>query len=113
MKKNNIVTVLFPTLFIAILGGLCSLDNVMGVKSILILSLIFLLPLLFLIQGIKSAINNTSIIISIGVSTLSFIIFMFIHLNSSVIIYIFIYLAFEIVGYMITNFIQKNKLKNN
>lgn len=114
MKKSNMITILFPTFFMTILMILFSFSNeTKGVdfKGLLIISLIFIFPLLFLLQGIKSSINNTNIIMSIGVSIFTFIVFMIIYLNSSAIMYIFIYLVFGAIGYILTNYIMKNKPK--
>ena len=116
MKKSKVITILFPAFFMTMLMILFSFSNEsngMDFKGLLIISLIFIFPLLFLLQGVKSAINNINIIISMGVSILTFIIYISICLNYSAIIYIFIYLSFGTIGYILTNFIRKNKSINN
>lgn len=117
MKKSNLITILFPTFFMTIIT-IISFSNIFYVngidfKGLIVISLLFIFPFLFLIQGIKSSINNTNIFLSIGVSLLTFIILMLKFLNSSASIYIFIYLVFGAIGYVITNFIIKNKSKIN
>jgi hypothetical protein len=86
-----------------------SYDNV-KFKGIFLSSLIFIFPLLFLLQGVISGIDNTNIFISIGISLLTYIILMFIYLNSSAFIYAFIYLVFGLIGYSISYYSIK-KLK--
>lgn len=116
MKKNNMITILFPTFFMIILMLLFAFSNeikVLDFKGLLIISLIVIFPLLFLLQGIKSSINNTNIIIGICTSIFTFSIFLIIYLNSSAIIYIPIYLALGAIGYILTNSIKKIKSRYN
>ncbi|MBU3135335.1 hypothetical protein KPL39_03530 [Clostridium gasigenes] len=117
MKKRNIITILFPTLFMTIITmiSFSNMSNLNGIdfKGIFIASLILLFPLLFLIQGIISAVNNTNILLSMGASTLNFIILMIVYLNGSAFIHILSYLALGGIGYIITNFIVKIKSSKN
>jgi hypothetical protein len=113
MKKKNVVTVLFPLLFMTIIT-IISFSNMLDFKGIdfkgiFILSLILLFPLLFLLQGIICAINNTNLFLSLGVSILNFIILLMVYLNDSALIYVFIYLTFGVIGYLITKSIVKIK----
>ena len=117
MKKSNIITIIFPTLFMTIIT-ISSFQNMLNFngldfKGLFIVSLILLFPILFLIQGIICAINNTNIFLSFGVSILDFIILMFVYMNDSAFGYNLIYLVIGIIGYLITKFILKGKsLKN-
>ncbi|WP_434293672.1 hypothetical protein [Clostridium botulinum] len=111
MKKRKIVTLIFPAFFMTIIT-IVSFQNMLdfnGIdfKSIFIISLIFLFPILFLIQGILCAINNTNIFLSIGVSILDFIILMFVYMNESAFIYNLIYLIVGIIAYLVTKSIKK------
>ncbi len=113
MKMKSAITILFPALFMTIItmilfSNMFSFSEI-NIKEISIVSLILLFPLLFLIQGILSAVNNINILFTLGVSILNFIILMIVYLNDSAFIYILIYLAFGIVGYIITNIIVKVK----
>jgi len=78
-------------------------------EGIVILSLLFLFPLLFLLQGIFSALSSTNVFLSLGVSILCFIILMMVYLNDSAALYILIYLVIEFLGYSSTKFILKIK----
>ena len=113
MKKKSVVTVLFPSVFMIILtivGFFNKLDfNGIDYKAIFILTLTLLIPLLFLLQGIISAITNTNIFLSLGVSILYFILLMIVYLNESASIYILIGLTLGAVGYLITKLIVKIK----
>jgi len=117
IKKKNIVTILFPALFMTIITivSFSNMLNFNGIdfKGIFIVSLIILFPLLFLIQGIISAVNNTNVLLSLGTSMLNFIILMMVYLNESAFIYILIYLVFGIIGYIITDIIVKIKSSKN
>ncbi|MFT8348691.1 hypothetical protein [Clostridium saccharoperbutylacetonicum] len=87
--------------------------NVIEFKGIFILSLILLFPLLFLLQGIISAVNNTNVLLALCISTLDFIILIMVYLNDSAFIYILIYLVFGLIGYIITKIIIKIKASRN
>jgi hypothetical protein len=118
IKKRSIVTILFPALFMTIITivSFSNMLNFNGIdfKGIFIVSLIALFPLLFLIQGILSALNNINVLLSMGISVLSFILLMIVYLNESAFIYILTYLVFGVLGYMITYIIMKIKsAKNN
>lgn len=113
MKKKSVVTALFPALFMTI-TTIVSFSNMLdfnGIdyKGIYILSLILLFPLLFLLQGIICAINNTNVFLSVGLSILTFIILMIVYLNDSAFIYVLIYFTFGAVGHLIAKFIMKIK----
>jgi len=113
IKNRNVVTILFPSLFMTTITivSFSNMLNFNGIdfKGIFIVSLILLFPLLFLIQGIMSAINNTNVLLSMGISILNFIILMMVYLNESAFIYILIYLAIGLIGYIITDIIVKIK----
>lgn len=117
IKKRSVVTILFPALFMTIITivSFSNIFNFNGIdsKGIFIVSLIALFPLLFFIQGIISAVNNTNVLLSLGVSILNFIILMIVYLNNSAFIYILIYLAFGVIGYIITHIIEKIKSSKN
>ncbi|AQR93620.1 hypothetical protein CLSAP_09270 [Clostridium saccharoperbutylacetonicum] len=114
IKNRNVVTIIFPSLFMTIITIISFSNmlnfNVIEFKGIFILSLILLFPLLFLLQGIISAVNNTNVLLALGISTLDFIILMMVYLNDSASIYILIYLVFGLIGYIITKSIIKIKI---
>lgn len=114
IKNRNVVTIIFPSLFMTIITIISFSNmlnfNVIEFKGIFILSLILLFPLLFLLQGIISAVNNTNVLLGLCISTLDFIILIMVYLNDSAFIYILIYLVFGLVGYIITKSIIKIKI---
>lgn len=117
MKKNSIIVILFPGLFMTIIT-ITSFSNILEsysayFKGLFILSLILLFPFLFLIQGIICALSLTNIFWALGVSIFSFITLMVIYLNSTALIYILIYLILGITGYLINNYITKGNSSNN
>ncbi|EPY2278566.1 hypothetical protein ACXAT3_003939 [Clostridium sporogenes] len=111
MKIRKMVTVIFPTLFMTIIT-IVSFQNMLdfnGIdfKGIFIIALIILFSVLFLIQGILCAINDTNIFLAFGISILDFIVLIFIYMNESALIYNLIYLIFAIIGYLIAKSIKK------
>lgn len=113
MKVKNIITILFPTLFMTLIT-VVSFQHMLNYtsldfKGIFLISLIFLFPILFFIQGITCAITRTNIFLALGVSILDFIILMFVYLNDSAFVYNIIYIVFGIVGYLLTKFSFKNR----
>ncbi|MBN1038875.1 hypothetical protein DVW12_09180 [Clostridium botulinum] len=118
IKKKNIIIIFFPAILMSLLTviSFSNMDvyNTTGIdfKGLFILSLLLLFPLLFLIQGILCAVNNTNIvnlIFSFGVSILDYIILMKIYLNDSAFEYVLIYSVLWIVGYTITYIVRKIK----
>lgn len=74
-------------------------------KGFFIISLVVLFPLLFLIQGMVCAINKTgiiSVILSITVSIVDYMILMYVYLNDSAFDYIIFYFVAWIIGYTLT-----------
>lgn len=113
MKVKNIITILFPTLFMTLIT-VVSFQHMLNYtsldfKGIFLISLIFLFPILFFIQGITCAITRTNIFLALGVSILDFIILLFVYLNDSAFVYNIIYIVFGIVGYLLTKFSFKNR----
>lgn len=113
MKVKNIITILFPSLFMTLIT-VVSFQHMLNYtsldfKGIFVISLIFLFPILFLIQGITCAITRTNIFLALGVSILDFIILMFVYLNDSAFVYNIIYIVFGIGGYLLTKFSLKNR----
>lgn len=113
MKVKNIITILFPTLFMTLIT-VVSFQHMLNYtsldfKGIFLISLIFLFPILFFIQGITCAITRTNIFLALGVSILDFIILMFVYLNDSAFVYNIIYIVFGIGGYLLTKFSFKNR----
>lgn len=113
MKVKNIITILFPTLFMTLIT-VVSFQHMLNYtsldfKGIFLISLIFLFPILFFIQGITCAITRTNIFLALGVSILDFIILLFVYLNDSAFVYNIIYIVFGIGGYLLTKFSFKNR----
>ena len=74
-------------------------------KVFFIISLVVLFPLLFFIQGSVCAINKTgiiSVILSITVSIVDYMILMYVYLNDSAFGYIIFYFVAWIIGYTLT-----------
>lgn len=117
MKIKNIITVIFPTLFMTLITVVSfkNMLNFNGIdfKGIFISSLIFLFPLLFFIQGLTCAITRTNIFLAFGISILDFIILMFVYMNDSAFIYNIIYIVFGISGHLLTKFCLKNSSFKN
>lgn len=117
MKKNNIITITFPTLFMTIIT-IVSFQNMLNFndidfKGLFIISYIILFPILFLIQGIMCAINKTNIFLALGISVLDLLILMLVYMNDSAFGYNLIYLILGITGYLITKIITKYKSSKN
>ncbi|NRT36546.1 hypothetical protein BJV38_000866 [Clostridium beijerinckii] len=115
MKTRTVITILFPTIFMVIMGKISffymSGFNGIEFKGIFILSLILLFPALFLIQGIICAKYNINVLLSLGVSILGFRILMIVYLNDSALIYLLGYVTFEVTGYLIAKIYDKSSEK--
>lgn len=111
---NNIIkyfTIGFPSAFMVLIIAQAFTDTpilaFIDWKGLIVLSLLALFPLFFLLQGILAAVTNTNILLSTGISTVTFIVLMFVYMNISAAVYIIMYLLAALIGYGITRKIVK------
>ncbi len=113
MKNNKLITILFPALcmsFITVFTFLSADTNLgMMLKMIFALSLMVLFPLMFLIQGIRCALARVNVVLSLGISSLTFLLLIAIYLNSTAYPYLFVYLSCGLMGYVISFSVLKFK----
>ena len=114
MKKNNLITILFPSLIMILISIISFMDiSNMDLKGLFIISIVALFPLVLLIQGIFVALNKTNIILALLTSILTFIGVMFIVMKSFEIIYIEYYTISFVIGYLVSKILMKlNSLKS-
>ncbi|OAB37045.1 hypothetical protein PMSD_09580 [Paenibacillus macquariensis subsp. defensor] len=118
MNKRNIIVILFPALVMAIIAiitftqmfGLSDLNA----KSLIIAGLVLIFPVLFVLQGVLCAVTRSKVILSIVVSIVTYIIIMFVFLNSSAFVYLIVYLGMWAIGYWIGKYMIRSKdITNN
>lgn len=115
MNKSKIISVLLPTLIMILLSLLfipndtSSSFNKIDFKGLSILIIILFYPSLFFIEGVAVACTKTNPILALVISLLTFIIILFIFLNSSALIYAVIYSLIYLLGYSITKLCLKYK----
>jgi len=110
MKRNNLITTLFPSLIMILIS---IISSYMDLKGLFIISIVALFPLVLLIQGIFVALNKTNIILALLTSILTFIGVMFIVMKSFEIIYIEYYTISFVIGYLVSKILMKlNSLKS-
>jgi len=109
LKKITLYSL--PAIFMATLSIISSSKSAADGKGLIFFSLTSYFPMLFFIQGILCSFFNDSILISLGLSIITFIAIMLIYLNSTALGYIFVYLAFWGIGYGIV-FLSR-KLSSN
>ena len=111
MKRNNLITILFPALIMILISIISFMDiSHIDLKGLFIISIVALFPLVILIQGIFVASNNTNIILALLTSILTFIAVMFILMKTFEIIYIQYYTISFIIWYLISKILIKLKL---
>lgn len=103
MKKFNLAIILFPSIimFLITVAAFSNMKTNFSFdwKGLFIISLILGFPILFLIQGVASAISKINILLSLGISALSFLGLLIIYLNDSALVYILVYLIVGVIGY--------------
>ena len=110
MKRNNLITTLFPSLIMILIS---IISSYMDLKGLFIISIVALFPLVLLIQGIFVALNKTNIILALLTSILTFIAVMFILMKAFEIIYIQYYTISFVIGYLVSKILMKlNSLKS-
>ena len=111
MKRNNLITILFPSSIMILISIISFMDiSHMDLKGLFIVSIVVLFPLAILIQGIFVALNKTNIILALLISILTFIGVMFILMKTFEIIYIEYYTISFAIGYLISKNLMKLKL---
>ena len=111
MKRNNLITILFPSLIMILISIISLIDiSHMDLKGLFIVSIVVLFPLLILIQGMLVSLNKTNIILALLTSILTFIGVMLILMQTFEIIYIRYYIISFAIGYLISKILMKLKL---
>lgn len=103
-KKDNIeklVVILAPSALIFILTIL-SFTHFLAGMGLIVISLMFLFPLLFFLQGIYSAKKKVNILLSSITSIASYLIILFVFLNETALIYLAPYIVLVFLGYFFT-----------
>jgi len=110
VKNNNLfvtIHILIPviTMFVLAYTSFAIEDDLLA-TGLILNSLMIYFPVIFLVQGIVCALLRANVFMSLGISTLAFIVVLIVWLNSSAIIYIFVYLVIGFIGYVVTRWIQ-------
>jgi len=105
IKKNRLIDisiVIFPAIFMAFISFLSfiNINEVLNLKGLFVISLIFIFPIFFLIQGIFCALREVNYLISLSISVLAFLNIIFILLNGSALVYLVLYILFSLTGYL-------------
>jgi hypothetical protein len=82
--------------------------NAIDAKGIFIIGLLLLFPLLFLGQGMACGRGKGNIVLSLLVSTVTFVIIILIFLNSSALFYIVLYILVSLFGYGLARFTKRS-----
>lgn len=81
--------------------------NTMDAEGIFIIGLLLLFPLLFLGQGIACGRGKGNIVLSLLVSTVTFVIIILIYLNSTALFYVAPYLVVGLFGFGLAHFTKR------
>lgn len=110
MKSNlaAIITAFLPSVIMIVLTALSFSDVHANLKGLFILSLILIFPILYVLQGVACALRQSYLLVSLLVSTITFVAILIIYLNSSALIYILIYNGSGLIGYGGVKFFRKN-----
>ncbi|GFZ30426.1 hypothetical protein CSC2_09520 [Clostridium zeae] len=103
MKIKNAIVILFPSIImLLIIVFYFSNDRIREYDKmgLLILSLLFIFPILFAIQGVILGKKKINVFLALGISTAVFAILSLIWLNSSALFYCVIYLPLGMLGYL-------------
>lgn len=95
----------FPALLILLITSLCKigfLSEFINLNAIFIISLLFIFPLLFLLQGILCVITKTNVFFSLCFSCLSALFIIFIYLDVRYLSYLISYVMILLLGYIAT-----------
>ena len=110
MNRIKMITTFFPS-FIMVSLVIISYTNLLDTKGLFILGLLLLFPILYLGQGVACAFNKGNIVVSLLVSTITFVIITMVFLNVTGLMYLFLYFFIALFGYGISIFSRKNSSK--
>lgn len=110
MNRIKMITTFFPS-FIMVSLVIISYTNLLDTKGLFILGLLLLFPILYLGQGVACAFNKGNIVVSLLVSTITFVIITMVFLNVTALMYLFLYFFIALFGYGISIFSRKNSSK--
>lgn len=111
LSKYSMFSMVLPAILMLLVGYL-TLTDILGTQTdhtYFLLALIIIFPIIFLIQGIFSAILKDNIWVSLGISTFMFIVIMFLWLNSSAAGYIIFYVLIGFIGFGMVRLLSKRK----
>ena len=111
MNKKNISIALFPTIIMILI---CFIEkssifkfSPMDLKGLLIVSVVLIFPIIFLIQGIIATANNTNKIVSLGVSLISYLVYLVRIMKEAALMYIVFYFVWYVLGIFVGTLIRK------
>ncbi|MDE5413524.1 hypothetical protein [Alkalihalobacterium chitinilyticum] len=107
-KPGAIITTFLPSVIMIVLSVLSFSAVHANFKGLFILSLILIFPILYALQGVACAFGKSSLLVSLLVTTLTFVLILIIYLNSSALIYILIYNISGFISYGIVKFFRSN-----
>lgn len=105
---ERILVLSLPSVIIFILT-LLSFTHFFAGLGLIVISLMFLFPMLFFLQGIYS-VKRVNIFLSTTVSSISYLVALTIFLNETALIYLPAYIVLDISGYF---FYKRYSMKNN
>lgn len=115
MKLKKTTCVLFPSLIIGLILFILNTNifnlKDLDIKGFFIISLIVIIPLIFLIQGVVTVITNSNPFLAFLVSAIGYSILMI--SNTSALCYIVYFALFYILGYIIVKYLIKRKQKSS
>lgn len=108
-SKIRIITMLVPSILMTSLAIISFTDiiNTIDAKGMFMIGLLLLFPLLFLGQGIACGRGKGNIVLSLLVSTVTFVMIILSYLNSSALFYIVLYLIVGLFGYGLARFTKR------
>lgn len=111
MNKKNTSIALFPTVIMILICFIqrSSIFKIrsMDLKGLLIVSIVLIFPMVFLIQGIVATANNANKIVSLGVSLISYLVYLIFTMKEIALMYIVFYFVLYMVGVFIGILIRK------
>lgn len=107
-KKSLKLLVLFlPAIIIFSLTIISVFNIFIDGKGLMIISLLFIFPIVFIFQGALTRYYKYNLIISILISTVAILAIIFIFLNSSALVYFFLYFILWFLAYGAVAFYKK------
>ncbi|HAX73656.1 MAG TPA: hypothetical protein DCY20_09030 [Firmicutes bacterium] len=111
LSASHLRCLLFPSILMLLIAIICFMNIVAIARLLFIISLIFVYPMLFFIQGGIAYLTKSSHILALGTSLITYILITIFFLNDSGLIYVIYYAITYFFGFVAAYLFHHQKVR--